>query len=359
MPGLHCLESGRAPAFPSQMSWVQGLPSSVQMIPIGVKQVPSALQWSAHSAPPSHGSTSEAWHTPSAVQESGPLQTSPSVHGVFAGSEVLQSPAGSLHVSLQSPSPSGPGQGVVSPPTHAAFGGAAIDRRAEGAVVAHGLRRLELAGHAATARRTRRTVVACLAASRMPLPQAPVSGAHINTLPLFSPATKTRPAGSMATPRARLSGVSVPFWMIVLGHIGTARLRIEPHDLVAVLEGDVDMAAGVHGDLPRTFPLLFGRRLVVDVALEDLALGVGGGHLDHVVGLVSRDVEVAVAVDGHAEGPADRVGIFGPTAVEDDRLAAVRRDAEYLARGLGGHEDVAVLVDGDAARPVDAVVRTE
>ena len=53
---------------------------------VGVKQVPSALQWSAHSAPPSHGSTSEGWHTPSAVQESEPLQTSPSVHGVSAGS---------------------------------------------------------------------------------------------------------------------------------------------------------------------------------------------------------------------------------------------------------------------------------
>src|SRR5262249_55762084 len=66
--------------LPLQRSSVHGLPSPVQVVPAGSKQVSAASSHaSAHSEPPAHGSP--PWvHTPP-LQTSAPLQKRPSSHG--------------------------------------------------------------------------------------------------------------------------------------------------------------------------------------------------------------------------------------------------------------------------------------
>src|SRR5207248_2346896 len=69
-----------------QWSSVQTLPSLVQAIVAGSKQLSAAsLQVRAHSGPPAHGSPAWFVQPPAPSQVSGPLQNVPSLHDAPSG----------------------------------------------------------------------------------------------------------------------------------------------------------------------------------------------------------------------------------------------------------------------------------
>jgi hypothetical protein len=96
---------------PLQMSFVQTLPSSVQTVPLRLKQLSAvSLQPLLHTNPPVQGSPVWVEQVPP-VQVSVPLQNMESVQADPFVSAKVQLSAVSLQDSAQLPSPSGPGQG--------------------------------------------------------------------------------------------------------------------------------------------------------------------------------------------------------------------------------------------------------